>query len=215
MASYITAAKDTCRSLIASITKDSMVKNVKFAFVAYRDHPPEEETFVTKVEDLTNQDAILSFIGGMTAYGGGDGPEAVLDGLNDSVSKVGWRSYSQKFIFHIADAPSHGKLYTDSHDAFPGGCPCGLKIEDIAKVIEQQKIQYKLLKVGTNLDRMPSVFKTHIKGYEEGTLKDATEVLKTVTDTVKTAAKKLETKLTEVKAKETAIFEKYTLTKYA
>jgi hypothetical protein len=212
MATYITAAKDTCKSLIASITKDSMVKDVKFAFVAYRDHPPEDKTFVTKVEPLCNQDAILAFIAGMNADGGGDGPEAVLDGLNDSVRSdlIGWRTYSQKFIFHIADAPPHGKLYTDSHDNFSGGCPCGLKIENIAKEIEKQNIQYKLLKVGTNLDRMPSIFRTHIKGYDEGTLKDATEVMKTVTDTVKTATKILETKLTETKAAE-----KYTLAKYA
>ena len=67
MASYIAAAKETCKGLIASITKDTMVKNVKFAFVAYRDHPPEDKTFVTKVEPLTNQDAILSFIGSMDA----------------------------------------------------------------------------------------------------------------------------------------------------
>lgn len=64
----------------------------------------------------------------MKAQGGGDGPEAVLDGLHDSATAVGWRALSQKFIFHIADAPSHGKIYTDSHDAFPGGCPCGLTI---------------------------------------------------------------------------------------
>jgi len=73
----------------------------------------------------------------VTTKSGEDFPEAVLDGLNVAVSEIGWRPLSQKFIFHIADAPPHGKLYTDKHDDFPGGCPCKLKIEDIALVIEQ------------------------------------------------------------------------------
>lgn len=35
MEPYIAAAKETCKGLIASITKDTMIKDVKFAFVAY------------------------------------------------------------------------------------------------------------------------------------------------------------------------------------
>jgi len=41
MEPYIEEAKKACKNLIDLITKDSMVKNVKFAFVAYRDHTPE------------------------------------------------------------------------------------------------------------------------------------------------------------------------------
>lgn len=94
MQAYITAALDTCKGLIASMTKESLVKSVKFAFVAYRDHPPEENTFVTDVHPLTDQATILDYISKMTAEGGGDIPEAVLDGLFDSATKVGWRAYS-------------------------------------------------------------------------------------------------------------------------
>lgn len=35
----IEATKETCASLIGKLSEHTMVKYVKFAFVAYRDHP--------------------------------------------------------------------------------------------------------------------------------------------------------------------------------
>jgi hypothetical protein len=43
------------------------------------------------------------------AGGGGDNAEAVIDGLNDSINKTSFREISMKFIFHIGDAPPHGR----------------------------------------------------------------------------------------------------------
>jgi len=40
MASYINAVLDICRGAIEENTRGSIVKNLQFAFVAYRDHPP-------------------------------------------------------------------------------------------------------------------------------------------------------------------------------
>ena len=45
--------------------------------------------------------------------GGHDEPEAVLDGLNVAVNDVNWREESVKFIYHILDAPCHGKKYNN------------------------------------------------------------------------------------------------------
>jgi hypothetical protein len=56
----------------------------------------------------------------------------VLDGLYDSVYKISWRKDSTKYLFHIADAPPHGKEYNASGDGFPAGCPCAITIEKIA-----------------------------------------------------------------------------------
>ncbi len=82
---------------------------MKFGFVAYRDHPPEDLTYVTKYYDLSESEEIYSFINSLQANGGGDVPEAVMDGLNDSINKMNWRDKSLRYIFHIADAPPHGK----------------------------------------------------------------------------------------------------------
>ena len=56
---------------------------------------------------------IIKFINGLNAQGGGDYPEAVLDGLYEAAKAINWRnSWSTpilRYIFHIADAPPHGK----------------------------------------------------------------------------------------------------------
>jgi len=56
-----------------------------------------------------------------------------LDGLFDSIHRVGWTDNSLRFIFHIGDAPPHGKEYLNNgRDGFPEGCPCKYKIADLA-----------------------------------------------------------------------------------
>ncbi len=74
MNSYINESKQTIKRIIqASIA----IKDVKFRFVAYRDHPPEEATYVTRSnpDNLTDAMNIIQFIETLDANGGGDGPE--------------------------------------------------------------------------------------------------------------------------------------------
>lgn len=87
--------------------------STKFGFVAYRDHPPQDHTFVTRIHPLDNFEKTLNFIKKQDAAGGGDFPEAVFDGLLVSAKDSKWRKSFDKpilrYIFHIADAPPHGK----------------------------------------------------------------------------------------------------------
>ena len=43
MEPYIEAAKETCAHLIEMVMKHTRIRDFKFAFVAYRDHPQEDE----------------------------------------------------------------------------------------------------------------------------------------------------------------------------
>lgn len=70
------------------------------------------------------------------AQGGGDGPEAVADALNEVV-KLSWRPEATKICILISDAPPHG-LDTNG-DQFPNGCPNGL---DPLKVVRQMAQNY-------------------------------------------------------------------------
>ena len=36
--------------------------DIKYGFVAYRDHPPEEFTYLTKIQDLCSAEEIINFI---------------------------------------------------------------------------------------------------------------------------------------------------------
>jgi len=58
----------------------------------------------------------------LAAAGGGDGPEAVTDGLYDVV-RLEWRQSAARAVVWFGDAPPHG--VEPEGDGFPAGCPCG------------------------------------------------------------------------------------------
>ena len=51
----------------------------------------------------------MKFLDKLEAVGGGDPPEAVLDGMA-AASELGWSSgdNTARYIFHLFDAPPHG-----------------------------------------------------------------------------------------------------------
>jgi hypothetical protein len=51
MSSYIEKSKDAVRKIIKAINSlpSSGDRNLKFGFVAYKDHPPQDPTYITKV----------------------------------------------------------------------------------------------------------------------------------------------------------------------
>ena len=106
--------------------------------VEYRDHPPQEKTFVTRVHDFTGsvQD-MKKWLEGCSAHGGGDGPEAVADALQDAY-KLNWRDKSTKICVLISDAPPHGLV---AHgDAFPNGSPNGIDPLSVARKMGEKGI---------------------------------------------------------------------------
>jgi Mg-chelatase subunit ChlD len=123
MGSYIAEAQRTISSIVESIVKTEK-SDVRFALVSYRDHPPQDSTYVTKGFDFTASVATMrKNLDTLSASGGGDGPEAVVDGLQAAL-KLDYRPQSTKICILIADAPPHG--LQASGDGFPAGCPCGL-----------------------------------------------------------------------------------------
>ena len=50
---WIKATLSTVKQLNETITKETSAQSVRFGFVAYRDHPPEESTYVIKIKPLT------------------------------------------------------------------------------------------------------------------------------------------------------------------
>lgn len=86
MSGQIEQAKQSVRKIISSVGSINLgddPNRVKFGFVAYRDH---SDDYVTRVRDLTNENEILAFINSLVASGGGDTPEAVIDGVYSAVN---------------------------------------------------------------------------------------------------------------------------------
>ncbi|CAH1799330.1 unnamed protein product [Owenia fusiformis] len=123
MSSYIRSAQRSIHKIVEEIVAKEQ-SDINLALVEYRDHPPQDSSFVTRPHDFTNKvGKMKGWLDDCSASGGGDGPEAVADALHQ-VLKLSWRDEATKICVFIADAPPHG--LQKSRDGFPKGCPDGL-----------------------------------------------------------------------------------------
>lgn len=123
MQKYIDQIRDSiqqiCDSLVA--TGKWSGRNLRFGFITFRDHPPQEKTYVTIVYPFDSDvGAVKSSLAKVVADGGGDGPEAQCDALADALS-VDWEDNATKIAVLITDSPPHG--INEDEDKIPGGCP--------------------------------------------------------------------------------------------
>lgn len=122
-----------------TIAGASVRPDVAFGVVAYRDHPPEDLTYVTQVYPLSRELAqVQQIINGLQAEGGGDAPEAVMDGVWDALQDSQWRAASYKAIVLVGDAPAHTR------------CPRELTFDKIIK--EARERQSPIFAVGASSD---------------------------------------------------------------
>ena len=123
MGSYINAAKKNIKA-IARRLSDQEGYDVRFGLVVYRDHPPQDMSFVSKSFAFTTTvEQMEANLATLHAQGGGDGPEAVEAGLLDSL-QMEWRDDAVKICILIADAPPHG--LGEAGDGFANGAPTGV-----------------------------------------------------------------------------------------
>ncbi|XP_067652686.1 uncharacterized protein [Haliotis asinina] len=137
MGSYIENARNNIRKIVEDIVANEK-SNVCLALVEYRDHPPQDSSFVTRPHDFTPKvGKMKSWLDGCTASGGGDGPEAVADGLHQLL-KLSWRDAATKIAVLISDAPPHG--LGECGDGFPNGCPSGLDPMEITGQLAEKGV---------------------------------------------------------------------------
>lgn len=123
MGAYIAQVRRHLLDLVRELKASPLCRMLRLGIVSYRDHPPQDHTYPSKVIPLTEDiDAIRREVEKLSASGGGDGPESVTDGLYDLV-RLDWRPTAARAVVWFGDAPPHGvEPYGDS---FPDGCPCG------------------------------------------------------------------------------------------
>jgi hypothetical protein len=113
-------------------------KDAWFGMVVYRDHPPQDTKLIAKVVPLSSdlQD-LTAAVKHLKADGGGDTPEAVLDGIQYACRMEGWRKSARRFIVLIGDAPPHSQ-YTKRSEY---QCTCGLNIIQLSGDLEEAGVQ--------------------------------------------------------------------------
>ncbi|KAI0789803.1 hypothetical protein C8Q75DRAFT_733586 [Abortiporus biennis] len=124
--SYITSATKNIQSICQHIFESGKLQapeDLRIGLVAYRDHPPQDHTYVTKNFGFTSDiNQVERDLSSLYASGGGDGPEAVTAALAEALT-MDWRPQASKMVVLIADAPPHG--IGEYGDGFDDGSPDG------------------------------------------------------------------------------------------
>ena len=163
---YLKGIKRVMRKIIWDIEKClsqfiiDEIDVLKVGLVTYKDHDDENKLYLTNIDiDLTdNLKEVINKIIELKCSGGRDEPEAVLDGLNEAVNNVSWREESVKFIYHILDAPCHGKKYNNSENDKYEECPNHIDVEDLLIEIRNRDIKYSVIKLNDSADIMLKEF---------------------------------------------------------
>ncbi|KAF8272198.1 elongation factor-2 kinase [Lactarius quietus] len=124
--SYISSATKNIQLICENIFQSGKLQSredLRVGLVAYRDHPPQDHTYVTRNFGFSSDiDKVHRDLSSLYASGGGDGPEAVTAALAEAL-KMGWNERASKMIVLIADAPPHG--IGEYGDGFDDGSPDG------------------------------------------------------------------------------------------
>ena len=137
---------------------------LKVGIVSYKDHEDENKTYLTNVDiDLTgNLKEVNNTIISLSCGGGKDEPECALDGLKTAIDNISWRKQSIKFIYHILDAPCHGKKYNNIEGDKFESCPNNIDVEQLFIKIRNKNINYCIIKLNDSINMMLQEFKKMI-----------------------------------------------------
>ena len=79
-------ARARIRAIADEMRSGEPAPNIRFALVSFRDRG---DAYVTRVHDFTTDvDEMQRFLDGTRADGGGDGPEALLEGVHDAIRRL-------------------------------------------------------------------------------------------------------------------------------
>ncbi|KAF6815613.1 mhck ef2 kinase domain family protein [Colletotrichum musicola] len=160
MRSYIDAAKNQVRSIVDDIHKAFLnAAEIRIAVVSYKDHisSPNVE-FLDFTNDIPR---VLDFVGELACVANHDTAEDVLGGIQQALNAT-WK-HQTRCMVHIGDAPAHGRNLHDLSDyadnwITPGSEPHGLTYERLLRKLVQMHINYALLRITSDTDRMALMF---------------------------------------------------------
>ncbi|CEH16437.1 hypothetical protein UM01098.1 [Ceraceosorus bombacis] len=136
MGSYIASATKNIETISEEIIRSehlSAPSALRIGLIAYRDHPPQDHTYIVKNFGFTESiDVIKANLGTLYASGGGDGPEAVTAAMKAALD-LDWRPEATRLAVLIADAPPHG--IGEYGDGFTQGSPDGFDPLQVARAM--------------------------------------------------------------------------------
>jgi hypothetical protein len=107
---YIQSAVKAIRNICDKISSNAQLskEQLRFGLIAFRDHPPQDLTYVTKSFGFTSDVQVMrKNLSSLLAVGGGDGPEAQTAALAEAL-QMDWAEDAIKMVVLITDSPPHG-----------------------------------------------------------------------------------------------------------
>ncbi|KIM42301.1 hypothetical protein M413DRAFT_444728 [Hebeloma cylindrosporum] len=107
---YIRSARKAIHNICDKISASGHLSTdlIRFGLIAFRDHPPQDHTYVTKEFGFTSDINVMQKnLAGLIATGGGDGPEAQTAALAAALN-MEWAENALKMVILITDSPPHG-----------------------------------------------------------------------------------------------------------
>jgi hypothetical protein len=160
MRSSIEAVKNNVKKVTVELENKFGECDIRFGFVRYTDYDVDESKRTSSLDFTENLSDFETFVGDITANGGGDAAEDVLGGFK-VVFDLSWRPQCTKVLIHIADFPCHGTMYHDSNvgDSYPQGDKYGLKHDDMMRKVMEMSIDYWFGYIDhEHTDKMVTVF---------------------------------------------------------
>lgn len=164
MEPWIQEAKSKIHEILRDVRREHPNTEFEVALVAYRDYGDQVRF---RVVDFTDAREVVRALEPIHAKGGDDEAEDVAGAL-DKACGLTWGPSDVRMLFHIADAPAHGKGYHEPHvsDRFPQGDPEGKKPTHLLTHLAHQEIEYTFVRITASTDKMLGVF--HRVYEEEG-----------------------------------------------
>ena len=116
MGSWINVIKDICNNLFKEIVQKFNKYKFYFGCVLYADHISIETDKNYKINFTQDENEFKSKLEEIEMQNGDDVAEDWVSGFQIALDELNWGN-GTKLIFHIADAPHHGKIFnTDKKD---------------------------------------------------------------------------------------------------
>jgi hypothetical protein len=158
MGSWIQACKEKTNLIVDEIRQKYTNAIIRYAFVGYRDFG-EKDDILDFTDDL---DIFKRFVSGVTASGGGDTAEDVFGGLEKTLA-LSWENRTRVLV-HFADAPGHGRFYSNVNDNHPHIDPDGAIGKKYMQTLVEKQIKYTFCKVTSETDQMIAKFREFYDG---------------------------------------------------
>jgi hypothetical protein len=96
---------DTARNGITQIYNTLAPQDLRLGLIAFRDHPPQEHSFLTQEYPFTSDfGSFASNLANLRAEGGGDEPDAQTDALA-AACNADWRAEARKIVVLVTIHP--------------------------------------------------------------------------------------------------------------